>query len=200
MAFKIASMRDAAHLLDEPDFASRFLEADMAPYGVELWPSAIMLAEYITRYENGPHHAMELGCGLGLVTMVAAKLGWSIVAGDHEPSALVFARHNAELNNVEGLEFQCLDWNQPPDSQRFARVLGADILYQLNNHAPILKCLHRLLETDGMALIADPNRGVADRFPDLASDAGLRVEIVPAKAPGIAGQIQEGRIFRVFRP
>ncbi len=200
MSLRIASMRDATHLLDEPDCAKRFLEADMAPYGVELWPAAVMLAEYIARNDAGPQRALEIGCGLGLVSIVAARLGWSVVAGDHEPTALVFARHNARLNDVTHIEFTELDWNHPPNHVRFERILGADILYQLSNHRPILSCLDRLLDHDGVALIADPNRGVADRFPAAAHTAGFQVEVVPATAEGPSGRLVEGRIFRIYRP
>jgi|CXWL01.1.fsa_nt_gi SAM-dependent methyltransferase len=199
MSLRIASMRDATHLLDEPDCAKRFLEADMAPYGVELWPAALMLAEYIARDYAGPHRALEIGCGLGLVSLVAARLGWSVVAGDHEPTALVFARHNALLNDIPDIRFVELDWNVPPNANRFARILGADVLYQLNNHAPILNCLDRLLEPDGVALIADPNRGVADRFPAAAAAAGFRVVVLPAIAECLSEHPVEGRIFRVYR-
>jgi predicted nicotinamide N-methyase len=200
MSLTIASMRDATHLLDEPDFAKRFLEADMAPYGVELWPAAVMLAEYVVQNETKPHQALEMGCGLGLVSIVTARLGWSVVAGDHEPSALVFARHNARLNDATHIEFIELDWNHPPGNVRFGRILGADILYQLSNHAPILQCLDKLLEPDGVALLADPNRGVADRFAESAKSIGFRVSAYPASAEGSSGRLVEGRIFRVYWP
>jgi len=197
MTLRIASMRDATHLLDQPDIAQRFLETDMAPYGVELWPAAMMLAEYIHEHDAGPHNALEIGCGLGLVSIVAARMGWTVVAGDHEPSALMFARHNAELNEVSSIEFRVLDWNDPPPGRRFSRILGADILYQLGNHAPILMCIEALLDEEGQALIADPNRGVADRFPDAARLAGFHVEIEPVMAPQSPERKVNGRIFRL---
>lgn len=199
LTLNIASMADATHLLDVPDYASRFLNADMAPYGVELWPSAIMLAEYIAAHDREPRRALELGSGLGFVSLVVARFGWSVVTTDHEPSAMVFARHNAALNAATTIEFQALDWNYPPRSTLYPRILGADILYQLNNHKPILNCLKELLEPDGAALIADHNRGVADRFPELANSAGFRVEVTPATAPEAGGKIRQGRIFRLTR-
>ncbi len=47
--FEIAGLRDASALLDEPDFAKRFLDDDVAPYGLVLWPAALMLAERAPR-------------------------------------------------------------------------------------------------------------------------------------------------------
>ncbi len=41
--FRLAGLRDAADLLDQPDYAKKFVEEDRAPYGMELWPAAPML-------------------------------------------------------------------------------------------------------------------------------------------------------------
>ncbi len=199
ISLRIAAMQDATHLLDQPDCAKRFLDADVAPYGVELWPAAMMLAEYIARQKTIPRSALEIGCGLGFVSVFAARHGWPIVAGDHEPSALIFARHNARLNNISSIDFTEFDWNQPPNGLQYDCILGADILYQLNNHAPIIRCLAALLDPAGEALISDPNRGVADRFPDSAIAAGFNVEVIPATTQNAQGRRIDGRIFRVYR-
>ena len=199
MSFKIVAMVDATHLLDQPDCARRFLDADVAPYGVELWPAAIMLAEHIAQWTPPPRWTFEIGCGLGLVSLVAARLGWAIRAGDHEPTSLAFGRENARLNDVPQDIFQPFDWNSPMAAGPFDCIVGADILYQLSNHDPILRCLGGLLSPGGQALISDPNRGVADRFPDVAGAAGFQTDTVPSRAPGPAGPVA-GRIFRLFRP
>ncbi len=208
MTLQIAAMKDAAELLDEPDFGKRFMENDIAPYGVELWPAAVMLAEYIAATDGGAGNraatgptrsAIELGCGLGLVSIVAAKLGWRVVASDHEQTALAFAAYNARLNDAPLDGLMPLDWHNPPTDRRFDCVLGADILYQLVDHRPILDCIRRLLTPGGMALIADPNRGVADRFAQTAGEAAYRVDLHPTGAVGPAGKLVDGRIFRLYR-
>lgn len=199
ISLTIVAMVDATHLLDQPDCARRFLDADVAPYGVELWPAAIMLAEYISTLTPPPRRSLEIGCGLGYVALIAARLGWTIVAGDHEPSSLVFARENARLNNIPDSIFQPFDWNSPTTNGPFDCILGADILYQINNHAPVLQCLRRLLAESGEVLISDPNRGVADRFVDAARGAGFELESIPARAPGPSGSVA-GRILRLYRP
>ena len=196
--FDIACLDDAADLLDEPDYAKRFLEDDCAPYGLELWPAAIMLAEYILQHESHDGgRAIEIGCGLALVSMAAARVGWRVLATDNEPTSLRFARYNAGLNGAAIEAFESLDWRHPPSDRCFDRVFAADVLYQLVDHEPVLHCLRTLLATDGIALVADPNRGVADRFASLAESRGVAVEVIPTGAPGPAGKRVEGRIFRM---
>jgi len=180
-ALRIASLKDAAALLDEPDFARRFLEEDCAPYGLELWPAAIMLAAHIMRDEPGDRRlALDLGCGLGLVAMAAAVHGWRVVAADHEPTSLRFAEFNARANDVAIESFEPLDWRRPQAGRRFDRIFAADVLYQRTDHVPILRCLEALLGDGGVALLADPRRGVADGFDLLAVQNGFQVRVLPA--------------------
>jgi len=198
--FRIARVDDAADLLDQPDFADRFLREDVAPYGLELWPSSVMLAERLLTGEEGSRlTAIELGCGLGFVSIACAARGWHMVASDNEPTSLRFAEYNALLNDVAIDSFELLDWRHPPDGRRCERVIAADVLYQLVDHAPLLKCIEAMLAPGGTALIADPNRGVADRFASLAAGAAFQVDVQAASACLPNGRCTEGRIFTLRR-
>lgn len=197
-SFRIACLQDAADLLDEPDYARRFLDDDCAPYGLELWPAAVMLAEYLLQHETrGGGRAIEIGCGLALVSMAASRVGWRVIATDNEATSLRFARYNAALNDAPIDGYESLDWRNPAKERRFDRVFAADVLYQLVDHEPILHCLKALLSPEGVALVADPNRGVADRFASLAESHGFAVEVISAAATGPAGKPVQGRIFRM---
>ena len=165
--WRILALEDATDLLDEPDFAKHFIDDDRAPYGMELWPAATMLAEYILT--NDPGHdreALELGAG---------------------------------LNEIEIHDYEMLDWHHPPAETQFPRIFAADVLYQLVDHAPILKCLDTLLAGGGVALIADPCRGVADRFAETAVDHGFRIELIETTATNQRDEPVRGRIFRLTR-
>ena len=195
--FEVASLNDAAELLDHAEYAKPFLERDIAPYGLELWPVAVMLAEKILAGEAGDgREALDLGCGLGLTSIAATLAGWRVTAGDHEPTSLEFARNNAARNGVAVSSFEYFDWHQPPADRKFARVFAADVLYQRVDHVPILKCLEAVLDREGLVMIADPNRGVADKFADLARESGWHVQIEPGEAPNFFGpKAIEGRVF-----
>lgn len=193
---EIVRLRDAADLLDEPDFAKQFVENDRAPYGLELWPSASMLARHIEESPPGAgRSALDLGCGLGLVSIVAAIRGWQVVAADNEPTTLRFARFNAELNKVSIAAFELSDWHSPNPQQRFDRIFAADVLYQRVDQKPILGCIKALLAPNGEAVIADPNRGVADQFKHLAESEGFDVNVKTIAANPTAGNKPGGRMF-----
>jgi len=196
--FRIDALADAAQLLDEPDYAKRFLEDDVAPYGLELWPSAVMLCEHVLTADPSPKGpAIELGCGLGFVSIVLAAHGWRIQATDYESTALEFARHNARINGVNSVLFSSLDWRDPPAGASYDIVLAADVLYQLVDHTPFLACIRAMLAPDGVAYVADPNRGVADRFESVAQAQGFHVETLRVSTTAPHGKPVNGRIFRM---
>jgi predicted nicotinamide N-methyase len=194
--FKLAGLADAADLLDQPEFAEPFLRDDRAPYGMELWPAAPMLAEHVLRGEEGAGRAaIEIGCGLGLVAMAATLKGWRVCATDHDPVALRFAEYNAALNEIEIAAFEQLDWHDPAGVPRFERAFGADVLYERTSHVPILECIRRVLDTEGYALLADPGRSVADGFETLAQQRGFNVRLIQTSGRNRLGRNVSGRIF-----
>lgn len=204
--FRIAGLKDAADLLDDPDFAKRFVEEDRAPYGLELWPASQMLADHILLGEDGANRrAVEVGCGLGLVAIAATIKGWRVLATDQEPTPLRFAKYNAKVNRVSVAGYALLDWHYPAAGKldlahaSFDRLFAADVLYQLVDHAPILGCISHLLTADGLAFICDPNRRVADGFASLASDRGWEVEVLTASPTSRCSAQVNGRIFVLRR-
>jgi len=199
--FDLTALKDAAALLDDAELVREFEKTDRLPYGFELWPAALMLAEHLYRGEPGQgRRAIELGCGVGLVSIAAARTGWRIVATDCDSVPLQFAECNAAANGVEVEAFQLLDWHNPPTGPRFSRVFAADVLYQRCDHAPILKCIDQLLEHDGIAVIADPNRGVADDFAAQTETSGFCVEVVQTAATLDNQTPVAGRLFVLRRP
>jgi len=198
--FDMIALKDAAALLDDAEFVRECERTDRLPYGFELWPAALMLAEHLYRSEPGERRrAIELGCGVGLVSIAAARTGWNILATDCDLVPLQFAEFNAAANAVEIQAFQLLDWHKPPTDSRFSRVLAADVLYQRCDHTPILKCIDLLLEPEGMAIIADPNRGVADDFGARAEANGFCAEVIPTAASFDQHTPIAGRLFVLRR-
>jgi predicted nicotinamide N-methyase len=197
----IAALRDATDLLDRPEFAKRFVEEDRAPYGMELWPAARMLAEHVLRHDPGRGRAaVELGAGLGLVSIAATLAGWRVTASDCDESSRSFAAYNARINGVALDQLLHLDWHGDcAIERRFDRVFAADVLYQAVDHGPILDCSERLLNAGGVAVIVDPNRRIADPFPELAARRGWNVETQPVEACAEDGHRIAGRMFRLRR-
>ncbi len=146
---------DAEALIDEDAFAvDEFL-----PYWAELWPAGRALAEALPA-ELRRLHVVELGCGLGLPSLVAAARGARVLATDWAAEALELLRRNAERNGI-ALETARLAWQEPQPGGRFDLVLAADVLYEQRNVPQLLALLPRL---GGEVLLAEPGRPAAKAF------------------------------------
>ncbi|MBA4358825.1 MAG: hypothetical protein C0405_13990, partial [Desulfovibrio sp.] len=118
------------------------------PYWTKLWPASLALALLVAEMplaNAGP--VLELGAGLGLPGLVAARRGLKVVLSDQDPDALEFAGAAVEMNGLrEQARVVSLDWSAPPDDLgTFATVLGAEILYQPAIYPLLLDLLPRLL-------------------------------------------------------
>jgi predicted nicotinamide N-methyase len=122
---------------------------------------------------------LELGCGLALPSVVAARAGARVLATDGATDAVAFAAHVLALNEVEG-EVAHVDWSTHGDAlvERgpFDLVLAADVLYTKANVDAALELFPRLVAPGGTLRIADPNRAGAGRFL-----AGFAVSTVPGE-------------------
>ncbi len=127
------------------------------PYWAELWPSAIGLARALRHRALGGSRVLELGCGLALPSILAAKLGARVLATDLQPDALGAAQHNADINEVT-LELAALDWRDLDEFTRrgpFDLVIAADVLYEGHQVDSLLSVLTTLRAP---VLLADQGR------------------------------------------
>ena len=166
-AIRIEHPPSADELIDE----SAFEHEEFLPYWAELWPSSIALAREVSGLRLEGLRVVELGCGLGLPSIVAARGGADVLATDWSPEALAFAVRNAALNGVE-LRTARLAWAAPelPEGS-FDLVLAADVLYERRNVAELLALFPRLA---GEVLLVDPGRPA---LPAFLEGAGAEWEV-----------------------
>jgi predicted nicotinamide N-methyase len=155
--------RDAEALLDEEAFEHE----EYLPYWAELWPSAVALARTVGVRALRGAATLELGCGLGLPSIVAARGGADVLATDSNTDAVAFAAHGLALNELEATVARA-DWTSDGDAlvERgpFDLVLAADVLYTTANADEAVRLLPRLVEPNGQVWLADPDRAGGRRF------------------------------------
>ena len=117
--------RNSEALLDEHAFE----EDEFMPYWAELWPSGVALAKAIAGRALKGAAVLELGCGLGLPSLAAARAGGRVLAVDWSAAAIELLEANAERNGV-AVEGLVATWTDPaPLLARapFRLVLAADV-------------------------------------------------------------------------
>jgi predicted nicotinamide N-methyase len=177
-------------------------EADeRIPYWADVWESAIVLAEDLAAMDGAGKTLLELGCGLGLPSLVAARAGFTVTATDYEETALEGVRYNAERNRIGGLRTLVLDWrNLPDDLGTFDLVVAADVLYETHHPAVLAATILRTLAPSGLGLVADPCRAKAAGFAPAARAAGMAVSKTRARRPHGATDGPHVEIHRVTFP
>jgi predicted nicotinamide N-methyase len=163
-ALRLLQPEEAAELPD----AGPVEWAPVAPYWAVLWRSGVALAGELDATALRGRSVVELGCGLAVPSIAAARAGASVLATDACDEALALAERNAAANGVR-IETAAVDWAEPRDlvgRGPFDLVLAADVLYERGSVARLLSLLPRLAPE---AWLADPGRPAAETFLEQAS-------------------------------
>jgi predicted nicotinamide N-methyase len=168
-------------LIDEDAFAvDEFL-----PYWAELWPAALALAEALPDVRG--LRVVELGCGLGVPSLVASARGAEVTATDWAADAIELLRENATRNGL-ALRAEVRDWRDEWD-EHFDLVLAADVLYERRNVEPLVARLRALAP---VALVGLAGRPYEQAFLAAAGDveevAPRVVRVTPDRPAGPRGR------------
>lgn len=175
--FSILRPRNSDDLIREEDF----VKDERLPYWADIWPASTILAEHLVslaesgRQRNGGK-GLELGCGVGLVTMAAMAAGYDMLATDYYTDALAFTRANAWRNLGREPKTQMIDWRSFPRNARgFDLILASDVLYEKEYAELLPKIFKRALAPGGMTIVADPGRIGVPEFMDECKYTGLEI-------------------------
>jgi len=163
-------------------------------FGV-LWPAGLVLAEEMSNFPVAGKRVLEIGCGLGLSSLVLQRRGADITASDHHPLAEEFLLANATLNGLPEVRFRLAQWSGPnPELGAFDLIIGGDVLYE-RDHVGLLAgflALHARPEAE--ILITDPGRSHANALSRALADQGFqcleaRRAFEPGEMPPFRGRL-----------
>lgn len=156
---------------------------DLCPYFGQVWPSARALATFMSERKTlfTKKNGIEVGCGLALPSILAAKLGSVMHASDFHPDVKDWVKKNADLNEVK---INYVEWNWANESppapilyHHYDFVLASDVLYEHRHPEDLAKALARLVHPKGSIYLSDPGRSYLDRALKTLEDLGFhRVE------------------------
>lgn len=151
------------------------------PYWAELWASAIGMSRYLVDNQlvTSETSVLEIGCGLGLPSIVAGLQGAKqVVMSDYLSEALDFAQHNWSQNVFDKNPIlNVMDWRTPDPSVSADLLLASDVAYEARAFEPLLRAFKTLVKPNGRILISEPNRPVSkDFFSNLKNTEGYHVK------------------------
>jgi len=170
--------RDFEELLTDEAFERE----ELLPYWAHLWGSSVALARVVAAEARPGMRVLELGCGLGLPSIAAARAGAAVTASDWSPDALEAAATNAKRNQVD-VEVVNADWDAPAPllaGAPWELVIAADVLYEAKKVTTLLELLPRLTEH---VLLVEPGRMPAEPFFDGVSERWEHTEVEGVTQP-----------------
>jgi predicted nicotinamide N-methyase len=193
---------DADELLDAITNEQATLDK-YQPYWMEHWPSAEVFFNFIlTSTFPAPLKVLELGCGLGTLSVALLAAGHTVFPVDISPDACSYCHSNIKLNRLPS-KVLCGDICALPfKALSFDLVIASDILYEERMENMLLDSLDNLMTENTRVWVADPCRRGWDSFKEkvtkrfftlrmlhsqMSNKSGLKVEIIElTKAPELS--------------
>jgi predicted nicotinamide N-methyase len=173
---------------------------DRLPYWADIWPSSRILARALARETGAGRTLLELGAGLGLVTIGAMRAGYDVLASDYYDDALLFTRANGWRTLKREPRTRMIDWRDLPHDLGVAdRVVAADVLYEDRYPPLVANVIARTLAAGGVATIADPGRPMVEQFFELLPSLGLRLRNTETVSYDEAPAQQTIRLHHIVR-
>jgi 2-polyprenyl-3-methyl-5-hydroxy-6-metoxy-1,4-benzoquinol methylase len=155
----------------DPFIDSRNLFHDF-PLWVKIWEASIVLADYLARLEVDPSKAfLEIGCGIGLVGIVASAFGHRVTMTEYNDDAISFARANARLNGLTKPIIKKMDWHEPEIRETFDFIVASEVYYHERDFDPLSKLFPQALKPDGEIILASGIRSTSFAFMRRMSDS-----------------------------
>lgn len=165
----------------------------------QAWPAGLALAEAMSGWPVAGKRILEVGCGLGLSSLVLQRRGADITASDHHPLAGEFLAHNAALNGLPPIAYRALQWTAN-DHQLgyFDLIIGSDVLYERGHVALLSRIVQSHARPACEVVIADPGRGYGNAFSRVLATQGyalaeVRGPFAPDEAPPHRGRLLQYR-------
>lgn len=199
--YRIRSLLDRQQFFDPDGAAERagISSASWPLFGL-VWPSARILAGLAQALPIAGRRVLEIGCGLGLASLVMRRRGADITASDLHPLAAAFMAENLRLNHLQAIDFRTGSWAAGDATLgRFDLIVGSDVLYERDLPGLLAGFIDRHSGPAVEVIIVDPDRGNRPAFNREMARLGYRHEAVPAVGRQECGEPYKGRVLSYRR-
>ena len=161
------------------------------PLWAKIWRASWVLSSYLADLPpDASIRFLEIGGGIGLVSIVAATFGHRVTFSEYNPDALNFARANAHHNNCPDLQIIHLDWFHPQLKTRFDRIVASEVAYKQTHLDALLKLFKSNLKPDGEIILAwEIRKSAQNLFKFFHSEFDISVSKMSLRSQGATHRI-----------
>lgn len=174
MDLHVRSLRNSQEYSDDKGISEAIgiSTSNWSLFGV-LWGSSVTLARLMQSYSIAGRRVLEVGCGLGLASLVLSKRDEDVSATDYHPNAEEFLEINATLNNTESIPFVRANWADGSIGLGdFDLIIGSDLLYERDQPEALSAFIDLHARPTCEVIMVDPGRGQLSRFGRLMAERG----------------------------
>lgn len=197
----LRTLRDKQEFHDQDGIAEKLgiSSATWPLFGV-VWPSSLILAHHLLNFNFDNHRVLEVGCGIGLASVLLNHLKVDVTATDYHPEVESFLNQNTSLNQDPKIPFIRTGWADPvTDMGRFTLIVGSDLLYE-DEHVGLLSLfVEQHSEARCTIILVDPGRGRQGKFSRKMDSLGFSVTGSKPENVDYLEQPFKGTILRYTR-
>lgn len=162
----VRTLRDNRQFSDDDGIASGLgISSAVWPLFGVIWASGEVLAHLMFDYEIEGKRILEVGCGIGLASLVLNHRLADITATDYHPEAELFLQENVKLNNGAEIPFIRTAWGDKITSLGvFDLIIGSDLLYDREHSDALSGFVDQHAKARCTVIIVDPGRGQTASF------------------------------------
>jgi predicted nicotinamide N-methyase len=165
---------------NEIDFSIKVNEIKSESYGCYVWPSAVIMSLYVVKNHlifKGKK-VLEIGAGVGLVGMVMARQGASVVLSDAYDMIISNLQYQMQLNALE-CKVVKLKWGELV-SGKFDYIIGSDVFYDTSLFEDVIATVYSCLlsSPDCLFITAYQERSSKHSLDPILSRWNLKGELI----------------------
>ncbi len=142
----VRTLRDKQQFSDPEGEASKLgISSATWPFFGVIWESGIHLANLMEDYNIDGISILEIGCGIGLASLVLNHRGANITATDYHPEVKAFLDENTHLNKDPNISFIRASWEDRLTKAlgQFDLIIGSDLLYEQEHPENLASFINR---------------------------------------------------------
>lgn len=177
--FFIKSLKDRTQFSDPDGVAAALgISSAMWPISGMLWPSGVVLAGIISQLSLANLRILEVGCGIGLASLVASSRGANITACDYHPLTPTLLIENETLNNLPHICYFHGNWHKPITNKGvYDLIIGSDLLYDKDNLDILATFINCHLAKKGQVIMIEPPRKLTKKFVKIMSTFRINCQV-----------------------
>lgn len=194
----VRTLRDNQQFSDPEEEALKLgISSAIWPYFGIIWESGTHLAHMMEDYPVSGKCILEIGCGVGLASLVLNHRGADITATDYHPQVKNFLNNNTQLNQDRDISFVHASWDDhmPTTLGVFDLIIGSDVLYEQNHPEKLASFINQHAQTKSTVIIVDPGRGYVAKFRKYMSDYGFSLSPDTYEPAAFAPRTFTGKTF-----